>query len=382
MKNRPLIRLNELDESGLTASHGLFIKRPNHQRKTFSMVPYVRRDGKKTYEKPLNIHELNQLNELLSSNKITPINADRQVASIKAKIDEYLQSLSVDSGLGLNLEIAERFLKNKEVKSKNRGTSDNSYRSSMIRAVKLLGKKSLLTDSDVDLQKEFDKNFDGTPERHKDLTSRINTLLKFLNRNITLVAHKKSDRFVKHITIEELEILIRHTPNPDERVMIGVAGYCGLRMGELFGLTLKSRIARDVLYINNQKYDKPDSKTGKIYGPPKGNKNRKTIIISGGEMYVDEFLKNGAAYYEYLRRDVVTTVQTLCKELWPYDPDKHLNDFHDLRDVFAIHLVSSGSPIDSVAKLMGNSPAVCLANYQGFIASDREVDLVRSILKK
>lgn len=383
IKSRAIVRINELHESDLTASHGVFIKRPNHLRKTFSIIPYVRRGGKKFYDKPLNIHELNEINHLLISGKVTPINADRQIANLRTKIDEYLKTLSVDTSLGLNIEIAERYLKKKEAQSKNRAVSNVSYRTSMIQAVRLLGKKSLITDSVVGLQKEFDKNFNGSTQLHKNLANRVNTLLKKeLGKTDGLVGKKPEPRFIRYITLKELSYLMSKHDNHDEVVLIAIGAYCGLRVGEIFGLTKKSLIASDVLFISRQKYAVPDADTGEIYGLPKGRKRRKTIIINGGRKYIDEFFKNGIEYYEPLRARLAERLRSKCLVLWPDDPEKQLIKFHELRDVFAVHLISNGSPIDSTAKLMGNSPAVCMENYSGFIASDREVDFVRAILNK
>lgn len=380
---RPLIRLSELSELDLTASHGIFIKRPNNERRTFSIIPYVRRNGKKCYEMPLNIQELNELNEFLRENKITPINADRQITNIKKQINEHIKSLSVDTSLGLNLEIAERFLKKKEAQSKNRSTSDSSYRSSMFQAVRLLGKKSLISDTIMSLQIEFDKNFEGSVQLHKNLVNRVNTLLrKEVGRTDALVGMKGDSRLIRHISIKELHILLSKIEHRDMRTLIAIGGHCGLRMGEIFGLTKKALISDDVIYVSRQKLSRPDKKTGETYTLPKAYKKRKTIIITGGKKYVDEFLQNGPAHYEQYRDEAATYLREKCEQLWPNDTERQLEDFHDLRDVFAVHLVSSGVPIDTVAKMMGNSPAVCLANYQGFIASDKEVDLARSILSK
>ncbi len=260
-------------------------------------------------------------------------------------------------------------------------SSFNSMRHDLINAISCLEDKSIYVATQAEIQKCIDKAFKGNIQRRK--ITRLNQLLKFIGRDDVLLSkNPKRKEDVRFLELNELEILFKVLERENRPLYLAtkIASLAGLRLSEIYGLKKRSIKADNMLFIDKQIQN---IKGEYVEDMPKGYKVRHAYVI--GELKDDllEWITLSNDEKESIRTGSKTAklIKSACNKIWPNDQSKHLT-FHDLRHCYAIHLVSKGVTTDNVSKFMGNSPIVCIENYQGFIASSLSFDLVDNLLSR
>lgn len=169
------------------------------------------------------------------------------------------------------------------------------------------------------------------------------------------------------LTLEELNTLLESTTSLRKKVMVSLAGKCGMRIGEITGLN-KSDIYLEQGLINIDKQWKKLRDGSHGYGKLKNKEKgeRLTPISKEVKELLEQFLPK-------------------CKteRLFPYassdSASNAFNDFlqntmgyeitgHELRHTFATTLLANNTDVKTVAYLMGDTVEMVLKTYVHFTA--------------
>lgn len=132
---------------------------------------------------------------------------------------------------------------------KTKRTSKESLEQYLRRAIRAVGELSLLT-SDISLiQAAIDLAYPD--QRQRQLVTYMNSLLSSIGRKEKLQPLTKAARDVRYLPLTKLGMLLEHLPNRAWQVLVEMAFYTGLRIGELFALTEQSRM-REGLRVDFQ----------------------------------------------------------------------------------------------------------------------------------
>ncbi|HXH75042.1 MAG TPA: site-specific integrase [Bacteriovoracaceae bacterium] len=276
-----------------------------------------------------------------------------------------------------NMRLVYRYYNERYLPRRNlRTSSKESMLYDLKRAVNCLGPLSLVTATQEQIQACTHK-FSATKQRR--LVARLRQLLKFCGRNdIELQTDFKCSGQIRFLEMSEIESLLEIVKS--DRVLsclIGIGSKAGLRLGEIYALKPHWRKAGNQLYVTHQMLS-----DGTIR-EPKRNRKRNAFVIDDGMEYVDEWLQLPEELklaYRKGENRIPKAVKKACKAIFK-DSSKHLN-FHDTRHCYAVHMVSKGVSTDLLAKAMGNSPTVCVENYQGFILSDTGMEMIDVLLRR
>lgn len=246
-----------------------------------------------------------------------------------------------------------------------------TMRYDLMRALRVVGSISLLTADDIQIYERIKKS--GLAKNgQRRITLRLNQLLRFAGRPFRLRMPREDFLNVRYLNTAEVFRLADHLGGI-ARDLVLVAFSTGARLGEIFAITPTAINDKGHVYISSQ-IKRDGSKS-----LPKTRRTRQVKTL----LYGVESLKAWAALpmnQRQRQRHWNEVVKKACRELWPDDKEKHCH-FHDLRHSFAIEMCRLGQPVDRIAKLLGNSTAVCEKYYTGFSvkkesleALDAEID--------
>ena len=117
------------------------------------------------------------------------------------------------------------------------------------RAIEALGDKSLQSSSQFVLEKEIKKQFKG--EKQRRIVSRLNQILKFLKRDITLRKDRPEKRKVQYLTVDEFKKVLACIEDPYLKTLCEVCFESGMRVGEAFGVE-KTGISKNYVRVHQQ----------------------------------------------------------------------------------------------------------------------------------
>ncbi len=338
------------------------------KRRTFA-IQEVDDKGRRT----LSLEALDTVNKQLLAGDIDRAEALKQVRTVR---DQLYRERDKHAGKPVfaaeNLQLLDRYW---DAEYENRDVIDvDTIRWDLQRAVESVGLLSILVATRQQLQDELTRRFAGKSEKHRRVASRLNQLLRFAGRDFTLRKPKPTRKLVHHLTIEQVQQVLPRLRSPQFRVLVEVAFYTGLRVGEVFALT-EAAIRTDHLYVDSQldeSLERRDTKTRTA---------RKAWIIEGGLDAVHRWLAIPTAERDKLRIVRHATVfRRACKRAFKDRPELHCR-FHDLRHSYAIYLVSRGVPLTLVAQSLGNGVSVCEKYYSGFVLTDLSMQLMSQILR-
>ncbi|WP_294405741.1 site-specific integrase [uncultured Clostridium sp.] len=141
-----------------------------------------------------------------------------------------------------------------------------------------------------------------------------------------------------------------------------IAGTCGLRCGEVLGLTWNS-IDSKKSELNITQQWKKDKKTKKYsFGSLKGTNSYRTIPIS--KFVLNELLEyKKVCITDINNRIVPCTDSSIKKYLNPYLKEISNISIHELRHTYATLLISNGIDFKTAAKLLGHDVQQTLKTY-------------------
>lgn len=369
----------------LKQNTGFFIKRPDKNRKSFSINVYEKEDGKRVNNRTGKFDEIDSINNEFLSELLTYEQAERLVVNFKDSLVDKVKDIKPKYYHNQeNVSLVEKYIKHKyRIKRKRKGRvredSINNMETSCLRAISCLEGKSILTASESYIQRKLDEYFEGGV--HKTMTSRLRQILKYLERDMELVADiPDSTGEVKHLKMNDCELLLAELWEIDKVVYwcAFLTIHSGMRIGEVMYSSSESYINAKQIAVKKQ------MRTDWTIGPTKNKKARQAYtnidLLTALDEWeqVDELIK---IKYRKSEKKIPDTIKKVCKKLWPRRTKNHLTH-HDLRHSYAVNLLQNGVPIDLVAQVIGDTVEVCKKNYTGSIINDVGISSIANIMNK
>lgn len=167
----------------------------------------------------------------------------------------------------------------------------------------------------------------------------------------------------KALTKAEFHKLISNVKNPKYKIMFLLAGTCGLRIGEILGLTWDCvNFKSATLTINKQWKNTGTKKTG--FGELKSKNSYRTIPIPQDTLKVLQNFKNNNPTDVNNRVIIYKNVQGLSQLLKKQFLKCGFNiSIHELRHTYATTLISNGVDFKTAAKLLGHDIEQTMKTY-------------------
>ncbi len=306
---------------------------------------------------------LDAINALLLSETIDRVEAEAQVKRLVSQIKLERGERKPVFNRG-NYRVLDRFFKS-QYDSRDVIDPDSAY-SDFRRAVEAVGDLPITSSSQDELQKAL-KPLKGN--KHRRVVARLNSILKWLKREIRL-RPAKPDADIVHFLDEHELAKIHNYMEPDLRVLAHVLFHTGARLGEAFAITPQSLRPDGSIWIDSQ-IDKKG-----IRRATKNRKPRKSYVLPGGDKWVDVWLKD-CPEVKRTRTALAQSFRRICFKVLKRDLT-----LHDLRHSYAIYLIGRGISLSLVSQAIGDSILVCERYYSGFVISDEGIKTIKRILTK
>jgi integrase len=350
---------------------GFFLKLPTGGRATFAVIRYVIEGGKKKHS-TVKDERILAINKAFKSGTLSQERAREQldavIDSLYKREGSVTQALKRSGLLSDNQKVFERFWE--EVYEGREILDRQSMKADYERALRVLGTVSLLSGTKAEIAKAIRANSKNVAQ-HRRVVDRLNTVLKFLKRDLHLDKPQESVGIIKHLTKSDIEKLISFEEDPTYRDLYVTLFASGCRLGEAIGLEPESMLADIALFIGSQVLPSGERRL------PKRGKTGKSIFLPQYKEAIERWLvvEDKQRYRHNLRR----RLKKLTKKAWPKDPKKHIS-VHGFRHSHAIHYLSLGVPMEWVARNLRNRIEVCQKFYAGYAHSEASAEALHRIL--
>lgn len=183
---------------------------------------------------------------------------------------------------------------------------------------------------------------------------------------ITLLPEKEVAK-MRVLTDSELANLIDIITPSKDRMIVILASKCGLRAGELVGLTWDAVDLKNLdLYVNKQWKKLKSGEYG--FGSLKTkNSYRKVPISASVVAELEEYKKNSPREMKNNRLFVEKNTSNVCTRLrLKFKKLGFDNSLHDLRHTYATHLIAAGIDFKTVSAYMGDTVNMVIKTYAHF----------------
>lgn len=357
----------------------LTIKRPIGARKSFDIILDTKSPTERTQVSIRKIPKFSKQAESLAalnlSLKSQLLSENDVEVSIKNKVIPEIEKILgvkhdalADSVIGqANEKVLKAFLTdqyaNRKIVDKQRLVNAFEY------ALKVLDNHSLASVDLKTLQRHWDKKLTGTA--HRRYGRCINTLMKFLGRDIKLQLERNSHRDMRYPSLDEVIQICAYFPDDKNLRNLIMTMFCtGTREGETFALTTKSLRANTNVYVDAQ-IDR-----NLVRREIKNRNKHNALIIPEGLAAIKEWSALPQAEkneYRFLvsHRIAEASLKVLERRL----------SSHDMRHGYSVHLLDKGIPLDRLAQFLGDTLEVTQKHYASFIASDYAIQSLSKLLK-
>ncbi len=353
-------------------TRGFFLKSPGKTARSFAVIGFEEAEGKRQ-NFTVKDERVVALNLAFKDGTLSLERAREEgreiVRDLYRKLGSPSQSLRRAGLLSDNQKVFERFWE--EVYEGKELQDASSARYDYLRALKALGATSILTATKTELAKVIRKNAKNVSQQRR-IVDRLNTLLKHLGRELRLEKPEEELKEIKHLTLEDLQSLLKLEEDPGYRDFYATLFATGLRLGESMAV-LPQVVFEGKLHVGSQITSAGKKKL------PKRRKTGEVVIISGFDDAVHRWA--GMSGKQSYRHNINRRLKRLCRTLWPKDPSKHIS-VHGFRHSHAIHLLTLGVPMEMVAKNLRNRIEVCQKHYAGYAHTPSTLQALMELLKK
>jgi integrase len=314
-------------------------------------------EGKlKRFQEP----RLDHINSLLLQGTIDRIEAEAQAKRLLETLRNERGERRVTFNQG-NYKILETFWKSYKLRDLiDPDTAYHDFR----RAVDAVGDLPIASASQDELQTALTKH-KGNKQRR--IAARLNSILKFLGRDVRVRLTREEMREIAYLTPEEVGRLTSQV-KPTLASLIQVLFLTGLRLGEAMALRSSQLRPDGSLWVDSQ-VDKHGQRRS-----TKTRKPRKVFVLSGGDVALQKWIQ----FLPDVAQDRLSLSQAMRRESMRIL--KRDLCLHDLRHSYAVLMVSRGVSLSLVAQSLGNSILVCEKYYSGFVLSDEGIETIKRML--
>jgi integrase len=323
----------------------------------------------------LSLPEIDTANQLLKSGAV---DAEHTKAKLNLILKQQYQIRDREKKkapfMTKNLELVERMWESKyPLRKQRRMKKPLESKRDLVNAAEACGLYPLDTCRLEDLEDYLDSTLKNKPNILARRIVWINSILSWLGRPKIESLANRQRKEVKYITEADLKLLLPLLPDRFCQLLIEIAFYTGLRLGEIFYLQSK-HIRDNYLVVEGQiKYSKKVDTT-------KTNQSRDAILAPQVKAVLSAWTKIPLDEREQHRlRSFTHILKHRCQKLFPKEPLKHLN-FHALRHSNAIWLLQKGVTLYEVAQHLGNHYTVTERYYSGFELKKESISRIAKIL--
>lgn len=181
--------------------------------------------------------------------------------------------------------------------------------------------------------------------------------------DILLTKKTRTIKKVKALTKKELENLLNEIKNPKYYIICLLTAQCGLRLGEILGLTWDRIDFKNALLTVNRQW-KLLEKGVYGFGTPKSELSYRDVPIPASLLAVLLAFKINYPVHISGRiipyKNTLATSGNLAKKFEELGFD---NSIHDLRHTYATHLLAAGVDFKTVAEYMGHDVEETIRTY-------------------
>lgn len=348
-----------------------YLRPPGPKRTYFSINKQIVNPDGSTSNQTINNSDLEALNVQVLNKNLNASEALKIAKNILNRIKaKHKIGVTQMASNSVNDKILANFLSD-YFKRKRYLEDPESARNKFTRAIKALGPVLINSASQDEILNEIEKRkYDVNKTR--DVIAKLNSILKYLKRDVVIPAPPKDFIEVKHLDESDLaKILVYFENEQTLKHLINLSFYSGLRIGEAFALSRSSKKSDKILLIDSQ--IKRDGSKKK----PKNKKQRKAYLKAEA-LKSFEFWCDHKESFELSRSAIAKRFALACKKLFK-DKSKHCK-WHDLRHSYAVLLIGRGAPITLVAQSMGNSVKVCEEYYSGYVLTSEGIETLSKIV--
>jgi integrase len=345
-----------------------FIKRPGSGRTSFALV---RKDdsGQKTVE-----HErIRALNAAMLSRALEVADADHQAMELVRELNATERKKRMGSYVAseANLRLLKRYWEEAYGRRKIIDKDSAHYR--LRRAIEALGPTPLLGAVDV-VQARIDQASKGSVRRQRALAATVNQLRRHFGVSERVNLEGRTLPEFRFLTRDEFIRVNGAVADEHLQLLFSALFHTGVRLGEAYALK-REHYRAPALSVMGQ-VDKQGARRA-----TKNKRVRKTLVIAEGADDLALWLGLPQSEREAAasRKALPKIWKRACKEAFPRNNEKWTN-VHDLRHSYAVHMLERGVSMSLIAKLLGNSLAVCEAYYLNFAHSDDTLTAVAASL--
>ncbi len=307
-----------------------------YRPEAFSIFKRVELPDGKTKNETIENKDLDAINLSYTSKKITLEEAKKSAKNILKRLKSEANLINpLDEVFnGENAKVLSRFLED-YFKRKKFLVDKDSARYKFERAIRSLGKLSIQSATDDEILNKML----SLPEKStviRERINKINSILKYLQRDMVLGLPPEDTEEVKYLTEDELKKVVIQLNDSILKDLCLLSFYSGLRIGEAFAINYNSLRVDNTIYVDAQ-----IDKNGKRR-LPKNRKKRSAFLI---DIAIPNFKSWTKAIPEInlTRNKINKRFKSACRAVFK-DKSKHLK-WHDLRHSYAIYLLSKGVPI-------------------------------------
>lgn len=347
----------------------MFLKSPDVKRKSFSIAAYelINRKEKIYVPLPKEIQiVLDKINIEYQSQRLTQDEATillkerirlAHLMSNAPKISQIRKTISE-----VNLKIFNNFWD--QIYSIKYLVDPQGAQADFLRAINAIEPSSLLTITNSQVIKQISK-FNISKQRR--IIFRLRELFKYLNREVILTLPQEELTDVKYISLEEMNILRQHLPEPMNHLLVTLF-HTGARLGEAMAMSpMKLNLHQSRIFIDSQ----IDTKGRKR--PPKRRRGGHIQITGGLESVKKWVSTENKSYF----RDKFQTILPLISE----EKIGKRVTAHDLRHSHAIFLLGKGVNLTLISRQLRNRIEVCQKYYTGYCHQDESLDAIGRMLE-
>lgn len=334
----------------------------------FERIEYV--DGT-TLDETIQDNDLKDLNVSYKAKRLSLDEAKKSAKSILKRIKSQNNLINPLDEIfnSENTKILTRFLED-YFKRKKFLVDKDSARYKFERAIRALGALSIQSATDDEMLTKI-MNLPEKSSSLREKINKLNTILKYLKRDVTIGLPPEEIEEVKYLSEDEVLLVARQLNDERLKNLCLLAFYSGLRIGETLAINSNSLRADGTIYVEAQ-IDKHGKRR-----LPKNRKRRSAFLIESGVVNFRHWTKL-LPESDLTRNKINKRFKSACRAVFK-DKSKHCK-WHDLRHSYAIFLLTKGVPIQLVAQSMGNSVSVCEKHYAGFVLTDVGISAINNIL--
>lgn len=348
---------------------GFLVKRPvEGKRASFAVVPYELDGTKRAYLPTLKDNRIKVVNEQLKSGLITLTRAEvliqEIVAELYKKAGSKRQMIKRSDLLDDNQRVFQQFWE--DVYGARILEDEASAIADYKRALKLLGDKPVITATAKEMHLALKTN-SASEAQWRRAASTLNIILKHIGRgDVKLQGPREPVMNPTHITAKDLGRVLKNTPDEEMKILIRVLFSTGCRLSEALAIE-----PSDVIADGSQlRITKQLARGNKIKRPKRDSVGNVAVISIGRDALVQWAKVPNKARFRY---SLYKHIKSVTRRLWPSDPIKQLSP-HGLRHSHAIHLLSQGITLESVAKNLRDRIETCQRYYTGYIHTNSSLD--------